>query len=344
MKINDINGVVLPNKKDEEFLKINLEPLFSYEFKDTLPYEFDIMGLETIEDNTVYDSLLFEITKGLDNKQKIITINKNIAEPIFLIHKIKEDETLFTNSLKIKVAKDVKAQIVEVFVNTSTNSAYSVNRTFELDENSSLEYVKIQDINTSNSFVFNSYIKQETSSTLDFTNFEYGNGFIINSFINNINNENITYNLNGLVKLSDDTTCSNLIKTIHNAKSSLSNINYKHSLKDSSKAVFKAKSIVNETALFTKAFQNTNTILLSDDATIIAQPHLEIFIDELEASHGATTGTLDKDQLLYLESRGINKDLAYDMLLKAFEEKIAHNIKDTIIKEFIETYKRDKYV
>lgn len=344
MKINDINGLVLPHKKDEEFLKINLEPLFSYEFKDTLTYEFDIMGLETIEDNTVYDNVLFEITRSLDNKQKIITINKNIAEPIFLIHKIKEDETLFTNSLKIKIAKDVKAQVVEVFVNTSTNSAYCVNRSFELDENSSLEYVKVQDINTSNSFVFNSYIKQEKSSTLDFTNFEYGNGFIINSFVNEINNENITYNLNGLVKLGDDTICSNLIKTIHNAKSSLSNINYKHSLKDTSKAVFKAKSIVNETALFTKAFQNTNTILLSDDATIIAQPHLEIFIDELEASHGATTGTLDKDQLLYLESRGIHKDLAYDMLLTAFEEKIAHNLKDEIIKEFIETYKRDKYV
>ena len=132
--------------------------------------------------------------------------------------------------------------------------------------------------------------------------------------------------------------------SINNAKNSLSNINYKHSLKDSSKAVLKAKSIVNETAIGTKAFQNTNTILLSDDAVIFAQPHLEIYIDELEASHGATTGTLDKEQLLYLEARGIPKKLAYDMLLKAFEEKIAHNIKDEIIKEFIKTYKREKYV
>lgn len=344
MKINNIEGLKLPNKKDEEFLKINLEPLFSYDFKEVETYEFDIMGLKTIEDVAVYDSVLFEITKSLDNKQKVITINKNIAEPIFLIHKIKEDETFFTNSLKIEVAKGIKAQVVEVFVTSSTNSAYSVNRSFELEENASLEYVKVQDISETNSFIFNSYIEQKSSSTLDFTNFEYGNGFSLSTFINNINEENSTYNLNGLVKLSDDAICSNLIKTIHNAKSSLSNINYKHSLKDSSKAVFKAKSIVNETALFTKAFQNTNTILLSDDATIIAQPHLEIFIDELEASHGATTGTLDKEQLLYLESRGIHKELAYDMLLKAFEEKIAHNIKDEIIKEFIETYKRDKYV
>uniref|UniRef100_UPI004047ADD8 SufD family Fe-S cluster assembly protein n=1 Tax=Aliarcobacter sp. TaxID=2321116 RepID=UPI004047ADD8 len=344
MKVNEIKGLNLPNKKDEEFLKINLDALFSYDFKEVQTYEFDIMGLKTIEDETIYESVLFDITKTLDNKQKVITINKNIAEPIFLIHKIKENETFFTNSLKIEVAKDIKAQVVEVFVSSSKNSAYSVNRTFELDENSSLEYVKVQDFDVSNSFIFNSYVQQKESSTLDFTNFEYGNGYILNNYINNINNENITYNLNALVKLQDDTTCSNLIKTVHNAKNSLSNINYKHSLKDSSKAVFKAKSIVNETAIGTKAFQNTNTILLSDDAVIFAQPHLEIYIDELEASHGATTGTLDKEQLLYLEARGIPKELAYDMLLKAFEEKIAHNIKDEIIKEFIETYKREKYV
>lgn len=344
MKINDIKGLTLPNKKDEEFLKINLDSLFSYDFKEHQTYEFDIMGLESIIDEKPYESVLFEITKSLDNKQKIITINKNIAEPIFLIHKIKEDEILFTNSLKIVVEKDIKAQVVEVFVSSSKNSAYSVNRSFDLEENASLEYVKVQDFNSSNYFIFNSYIEQKESSILDFTNFEYGNGFILNNFINNINSENSTYNLNGLVKLKDNTICSNLIKTVHNAKSSLSDIKYKHSLKDSSKAVFKAKSIVNESALFSKAFQNCSTILLSDDATIIAQPHLEIFIDELEASHGASTGTLDKEQLLYLQSRGIPKDLAYEMLLKAFEENISNNIKDEIIKEFITTYKRDKYV
>ena len=105
-----------------------------------------------------------------------------------------------------------------------------------------------------------------------------------------------------------------------------------------------AKSIVNESALFSKAFQNCNTILLSDEATIFAQPHLEIFIDELQASHGTTTGSLDKEQLLYLQSRGISKDKAYEMLLSAFENKIVDNIKDEIIKEFVQNYKRDKYV
>jgi Fe-S cluster assembly protein SufD len=344
MQINNIQGLILPKKSDEEFLKVNFDSFFSHDFSNIEVYEFDIMGLETIIDEENYESVLFDITRSVDNKQKIITINKNIAEPIFLIHKLKENETFYTNSLKIKVAKDIKASVVEVFVNSCTNSFYGVNRKIELEENSSLEYVKIQDINASNSMIFSLAVEQKDSSNLEISNFEYGNGFIINSFENIINAQNSNYELNGLVKLFDDSNTSNLIKTIHNEKSSISNINYKHTLKDSSKAVFKAKSIVNETALFSKAFQNCNTILLSDDATIFAQPHLEIFIDELEASHGTTTGSLDKEQLLYLQSRGISKNKAYEMLLSAFENKIVDNIKDTIIKEFVQNYKRDKYV
>lgn len=343
MKINELN-TNLPNKKDEEFLKINFDSLFSTEFKESKIYEFDIMGLKTIKDENSYESVLFNITKSLDENQKVLTIDKNIAEPIFLIHKIKEDETLFSNSLKIEVKENINAQVVEVFVNSSTNSAFTVNRNIILEENASLEYVKIQDINASNSMIFANSIKQEKSSNLEITNLEFGDGFIVNSFENIINKEFVNYELNGLIKLSNDSTTATLVKTIHNEKNSTSSINYKNSLKDSSKAVVKIKSIVNETAQFTKAFQNCNTILLSDDATIFAQPHLEILIDELEASHGTTTGTLNQDQLLYLCSRGIKKEKAYEMLLNAFESTIISNIKNEIIKEFVENYKREKYV
>jgi Fe-S cluster assembly protein SufD len=344
MRLNDINGLTLPSKKDEEFIKVNFGELFSYNFEDTQNYNFDIMGLEIRRDTKDYDNSLFDITKSLDNKQVILTINSNIPEPICLIHKIKDDETFFTNSLKIEVKENVKASVIEVFTNTSTNSAYCVNRSFEVNKNANFEYAKIQDINDINYLLFNLDINQKENSKCKITNFEFGNGFIINNIINILDNKSCDYELNGLVKSDTTANTANVIKTVHNEENSKSNINYKHSLKDHSRTVFKAKSVVNKKALFTKAFQNSNTILLSNDAAIYAQPHLEILIDELEASHGATTGTLDKDQLLYLQSRGINKDLAYEILLKAFESKIYDNINDKLIKEFIQTYERKNYV
>lgn len=344
MRLNDIEGLVLPAKKDEEFIKVNFAELFSYDFKQTQTYNLDIMGLEVKKDTKKYANSLFEISKNLDKNQVILTINSNIPEPICLIHKIKDNETFFTNSLKIEVKENVKASVIEVFTNTSTNSAYSVNRSFEVDENANFEYAKIQDINDVNYLLFNLDIDQKDNSKCKVTNFEYGNGVIINNIVNILDNKNCDYELNSLVKSKDSANTANVINTVHNGESSISNINFKHSLKDHSRTVFKALSRVNEHALYTKAFQNSNTILLSNDATIYAQPHLEILIDELEASHGATTGTLDKDQLLYLQSRGINKDLAYEILLKAFESKIYDNIEDELIKEFIDSYERKNYV
>ena len=344
MRVNNIEGLTLPNKKEEEFLKINFDSLFSYDFKKVENLQLDIMGLQKIEDNRKYDSILFDIVRNFDKNQSVLHIDKNIKEPIFLIHKVREDETFYTNSLKIEVKKGIEAQVIEVFVNSSKNSAININRNFDLEENSSLEYVKIQDIDTTNYILFNSFINQKKASNLDFSNFEYGDGFSVSTIINEINEEDVTYNINGLVKLSDEANCSTLIKNIHNKANSFSNINYKNTLKDSSKAVFKAKSIVNEKAVFSKAFQNCNTILLSDDATIFAQPHLEIYIDELEASHGTTTGTLNKEQLLYLQSRGIPKDKAYNILLEAFEKDIVENIKDELLKDFVKNYRKEKYV
>lgn len=344
MKIDEIKKINLPSKKDEEFLKINFEPLFSYDFKDIKTYEINNKDLKTIKDENSTSNVLFSITKSLDEKQKVLVITEDTKEPIYLIHNMKDDKTFYTNSLKIELKENIKAQVVELFVNSSKNSCFGVNRDIVLEKNSSLEYVKIQDINSSNSLLFATTILQNDSSNLEITNFEYGEGFVVNSFENILNKENINYELNGLIKLKNSSSTATLVKTVHNEKNSKSSINYKNSLKDSSTAVVKIKSIVNETAPFTKAFQNCNTILLSDDATIVAQPHLEIFIDELEASHGSTTGTLNQEQLLYLQSRGIKKDKAYDMLLVAFESSIKDSIKDETIKEFIKNYKRELYV
>jgi len=343
MQIANLKDLKLPQKKDEEFLKIDLSSLFSYDFKNIKTSQFNL-DLKVQKDTNFYDSVLFEITKNLDTNQKILTINENTKDPIILIHTLNENETTFTNSLKIELKDGINAQIIEIFNSNSTNSAFFVNRDLSIGKNTNLEYVKIQDIILQNSIIFSLKTLQNDNSNVELTNFEFGDGFIVNSFENIINAQDVNYELNGLLKLQNKANSSTLVKTIHNNKSSKSSINYKNSLKDQSRAVVKIKSIVNKEALYSKAFQNCNSILLSDDATIFAQPHLEIYIDELEASHGTTTGSLNKEQLLYLCTRGIPKDKAYNILLNAFESSIKNNLKNEKIKEFINNYKRENYV
>ncbi len=343
MKLSEISNLKQPSKTQEEFRKISFKKLFSTEFKQTKAYVLDLEDLKEEYDDKKYENILFDITRNFDKKQMVLSIKEDIKEPLIIRHTLKEDETFYTNSLKIELKDGVKARIIEIFKSSCEHTAYSVNRNFALGKNSDFEYAKIQEISYDNFFMYNLDIKQEENSICRITNYEKGDGFILNNYINIIDEKNITYDIAGLVKSNNNTNISNLIKTIHNNESSISDIKYNHILDDNATAIFKAKSIVNKQALYSKAFQNSHTILLSDDATIFAQPHLEILIDELEASHGATTGTLDVDQLLYLQSRGISKKKAYEILLKAFEYKIMDNIEDTLIKKFIKKYQKGLY-
>jgi Fe-S cluster assembly protein SufD len=62
----------------------------------------------------------------------------------------------------------------------------------------------------------------------------------------------------------------------------------------------------------------TKNLLLSPHAEIDAQPVLEIYADEVKASHGATVGQLDERILFYLRSRGIPFAQARDLLIAGF--------------------------
>jgi Fe-S cluster assembly protein SufD len=62
----------------------------------------------------------------------------------------------------------------------------------------------------------------------------------------------------------------------------------------------------------------TANLLLSENARINTKPELEIYAEEVTASHGATIGQLDDSAMFYLRSRGIPADEAGALLKYGF--------------------------
>ena len=54
------------------------------------------------------------------------------------------------------------------------------------------------------------------------------------------------------------------------------------------------------------------------------QPQLEIYADDVKATHGASTGQLDDTALFYMQQRGIGAQKARQLLVGAF-------IKDVLV-------------
>ncbi len=99
-------------------------------------------------------------------------------------------------------------------------------------------------------------------------------------------------------------------------------------LADKARGFFDALIRVDHSGKYAVAHQNSRSILLNDGAYMAAKPQLEIYIDDLEASHGATVGQLDEAQLFYLRSRGIALSEAKKMLILAFANEMIDLVDD----------------
>ena len=86
-------------------------------------------------------------------------------------------------------------------------------------------------------------------------------------------------------------------------------------------------------AQHTEAHQTNRNLLLSDNAEMRTQPQLEIYADDVQATHGASTGQLDETALFYMQQRGIDKQKARQLLVNAFMKEIIETISDDRLRE-----------
>ncbi|HJV91008.1 MAG TPA: Fe-S cluster assembly protein SufD [Holophagaceae bacterium] len=91
------------------------------------------------------------------------------------------------------------------------------------------------------------------------------------------------------------------------------------------RAIFNGRVLVDKHAQVTDGQQQVRTLLLSDTARVDAKPQLEIHADDVKCSHGAAIGQLDPEELFYLRSRGMNEELARNLLTYGFAaDLLAH--------------------
>lgn len=106
----------------------------------------------------------------------------------------------------------------------------------------------------------------------------------------------------------------------HSAPNASSHQLVRSALDGSARAHFRGAILVDRGAGNTRSYQLNNNLLLSDRAIAETQPNLEIFHDEVKASHGATMGRLSDEELFYLQSRGLEAGAARRLLIRGFLE------------------------
>lgn len=137
----------------------------------------------------------------------------------------------------------------------------------------------------------------------------------------------------GLGLLHNNQCCNIVTRVLHQVGGGYSSQLIKFVLDDESKATFRGELKIMPDAQQVEAYQTNRNILLSRQAEITTEPQLEIYADDVKASHGATTGQLDESALFYMQQRCVGREAARKLLLCAFFDDILRTVPDEHLQE-----------
>ncbi|MBA3954787.1 SufD family Fe-S cluster assembly protein [Candidatus Dependentiae bacterium] len=112
----------------------------------------------------------------------------------------------------------------------------------------------------------------------------------------------------------------------HTGEKTESSINIKNVLYDTSRALYEGTIFGSKEARAMLADQQQRALLMSNVARVCAIPSLEIKTKEVHCRHGSAVGKVNREQLLYLQSRGFTPEQAQKLLVEAFLEDISRGL------------------
>lgn len=288
----------------------------------------------------------FECYEGIEHPQNPFNILNAAYAPILCIHIAQSFEGILQvvyqygsglrhSRVGIHLEADACARVIERFVGGS-GSFITHHSAWLLQPRSTLEHTLIQDLDPSAAMV--SEMAFELAADADAKACHIANGGAYHQhFATAELGEASRMRMHALLMGHEHQRQVLCTDFNHGGPKSRSYQLSKQILNGESVAVFDGKALIDSGAQGSEAIQGAHSLLLSREAQVHAKPHLEIYTDDLKASHGATVGQLDEEAMAYLQSRGISEATARRMMIDAFASEVLEQVEDEALREHIET-------
>ncbi len=251
-----------------------------------------------------------------------------VVDETFQIINILNKPSLVINVRNLVIlGKNAKLRLLHCddSVNHHAGFINKVNEVF-LDENAELELYKLQNLNDETALLNQTSIHQSANSRLKIDAISLNGGMIRNEIFDLMNGSGAWSDIRGLYLMDQEQHVDNQVNIYHNVPHCDSNQLFKGILDNEATAVFNGYIYVKRDAQQTNAFQRNANILLAKTARVDTMPHLEIYADDVQCSHGASVGQLDNEALFYMMQRGIPFADARMLLMYAFADAVIDEI------------------
>lgn len=312
-----VDGVFAPDLSDLEGFSPGLtirsmaealtagDPLVAAHLGKVVPSEQE--GVVALNMALMRDGVVIRVAKGC-----------TVERPIHLVFAATGDRpaSVFTRSL-IVIEAGARVMLVE---SHDAAAAHQVNTALELvvGDDAHVDHVKITA--GPSDLVHVSSLMASIGAHARFNDFAFnvGGGMVRNQLFVRFDGEGTVAGLRGATLLRGEQHTDTTLVADHKASGCQSREVFATVLDGESRGVFQGKIIVRPHAQQTDAKMMTRALLLSEEAEADNKPELEIFADDVQCGHGATTGALDEDLKFYLMARGIPEIEAESLLVQAF--------------------------
>lgn len=256
-----------------------------------------------------------------------------IELPIHLIFITDENTASFPRVLLV-AERGSEAMLIESYLRTA-ETKYLTDSVIEivLEDDAKLKHLRVQRESHNAFHVGTTAANLNRASVYDSTNITLGAKLSRHDVRVKFNAEGAECFVDGLYMIAEEQHADTHSVIDHALPNCLSHQTYKGIVDGKARAVFNGKVFVRENASGTDAKQSNKNLLLSNDARVDTKPQLEIFNDDVKCAHGATVGQLEEEELFYLLSRGLNEQLARNLLTYGFAEEIINKIEIESIKK-----------
>ncbi len=298
-------------------LRAMLESLAETQTKGASGHGFSALNSATLE-----SGLLIHVASGID------------AGQLSLLWSTSQDETplLFNSRICVMLEKGAKLELLEQFESTGDNANTSnIILQAELGDGSRLQHIRFQQEAEKAVLITRTEVSQQADSEYAYFGFDLGGGLVRHDLHASLLGSGAKSSINGAYLLDGSRHVDNHTRVDHIAPGGFSDQYFRGVAGGSGRAVFNTAVCVHPGADETEARQSNANILLSARAEIDTKPELEIYADEVVASHGATVGQLDELAVFYLRSRGLSEQEARQMLTTAFCQSVSDKLSDPVL-------------
>lgn len=300
----------------------------------TVPAGVSVTYVTPFEADTEHFDALYFASHLLSESVICIELDSDIA--LTITHRVDAAHALIPYRLCISVRENVRAEVFETFeTKGSTESLILYGIDADIHPHATLRWVRDESRSEKEAALIGTHrFDVRANGALELKTFDFGTVQALHLYKIDLG-EYAWCDAAHLLMAAADARRGNVIRIDHNAPYAKCAQDARTILKDKATGIFDGLVRVGHDARYASAHQNSKAVLLDVNATMYAKPQLEIYTDELEASHGATIGQLDKDALFYLRSRGIGEEEARKMLVLAFADVLIESVGESAIAERI---------